>query len=115
GTAARSDRHQNAGGWRRLRLTRHRRQLRPRGTPAEASPAALRGRVDSMEVSIIRRPVKFARLRVRENLDVELIVPDTFTPAQTQALLRNKAAWIERQRTFFRARPKQKPNLADDE
>ena len=56
-------------------------------------------------VSTIRRPVKHARLRVREDSRVELVVPDDFTQAEVAAVLDRKADWIERQLNFFRAHP----------
>jgi predicted metal-dependent hydrolase len=54
-------------------------------------------------VSIIRRPVKHARLRVSEDGTATLIVPADFTTAEIESVLRKKAEWIERQREFFRA------------
>ena len=56
-------------------------------------------------VSTIRRPVKHARLRVREDSRVELVVPADFTLAEVAAVLDRKADWIERQLSFFRAHP----------
>ena len=56
-------------------------------------------------VTTIRRPVKHARLRVREDSRVELVVPADFTLAEVAAVLDRKADWIERQLTFFRAHP----------
>jgi predicted metal-dependent hydrolase len=56
-------------------------------------------------VTIIRRPVKHARLRVREDYRIKLVVPNDFTQAEVAAVLRRKADWIERQLTFFRVHP----------
>jgi predicted metal-dependent hydrolase len=56
-------------------------------------------------VSTIRRPVKHARLRVREDFRIELVVPADFTQAEVASVLRRKATWIERQLSFFRAHP----------
>jgi predicted metal-dependent hydrolase len=53
-------------------------------------------------VSIIRRPVKHARLRVRETREVELVVPSSFSNEQAQEIIRRKANWIEKQHEFFR-------------
>jgi predicted metal-dependent hydrolase len=56
-------------------------------------------------VSIIRRPVKHARLRVREDATVALVVPADFTQAQVTSILDRKADWIDRQLSFFRNHP----------
>lgn len=54
------------------------------------------------DVTIIRRPVKHARLRVRETGQVEFVVPSAFTDGQAQEILRRKANWIDRQHNFFK-------------
>lgn len=59
----------------------------------------------SSSVAITRRPVKHARLRVRENEMVELVAPADFTEAQVAEVIERKAAWIDRQLAFFRTRP----------
>jgi predicted metal-dependent hydrolase len=56
-------------------------------------------------VSTSRRPVKHARLRVREDSRVELVVPADFTLAEVAAVLDRKADWIERQLSYFRTHP----------
>ena len=57
----------------------------------------------SADVTIVRRGVKNARLRVRESGAVDLIVPERFTDAQVNGLLARKAEWIaEKQRYFLR-------------
>src|SRR5262245_24210994 len=55
-------------------------------------------------VTIIRRPVKHARLRVREDASVQLIVPKDFDQAETDRIMRKKALWIEQHQRFFRNR-----------
>ena len=56
-------------------------------------------------VTIIRRPVKHARLRVREDTSVQLIVPKDFDQVQiNRYIVRKKDAWIERHQQFFRNR-----------
>jgi predicted metal-dependent hydrolase len=53
-------------------------------------------------VTITRREVKYARLRVRENCTVELVVPYRFTERQVSAILERKANWVESKQRFFR-------------
>jgi predicted metal-dependent hydrolase len=55
-------------------------------------------------VTIIRRPVRHARLRVREDTSVQLIVPKDFQQAEIDRVLQKKAAWIEQNQQFFRNR-----------
>jgi predicted metal-dependent hydrolase len=55
-------------------------------------------------ITIIRRPVKHARLRVREDASVQLIVPEDFDQAETDRIMRKKAVWIEQHQRFFRNR-----------
>jgi len=56
------------------------------------------------DVSVIRRPVKHARLRVREDTSVELVVPISLNQPDIDNLLRTKRAWIARHQRFFRER-----------
>lgn len=56
-------------------------------------------------VAITRRPVKHARLRVREDQTVELVVPADLTQAQVTAILDRKGPWIDHHLAFFRSRP----------
>lgn len=65
--------------------------------------------------SLVRRPVKHARLRVREDTSVELIVPTDFTEHQIKMVLDRKALWIERQRTFFKSHPSLKRRVGSHE
>lgn len=58
----------------------------------------------SADVTIERRGVKNARLRVRENGAVDLIVPDRFTDAQVDGLLTRKAEWIADKQRYFAKR-----------
>jgi predicted metal-dependent hydrolase len=67
------------------------------------------------DVKIIRRPIKHARLRVREDASVELVVPDDLLDNEIDAILRKKEAWIKRQRAFFHSRPRRATSLANDE
>jgi predicted metal-dependent hydrolase len=55
-------------------------------------------------VTIIRRKVKHARLRVKENTSVQLIVPKDFEQAEIDCIMQKKAAWIEKHQSFFRNR-----------
>lgn len=55
-------------------------------------------------VTIIRRPVRHARLRVREDTSVQLIVPRDFEQAEIDRIVQKKAAWIEQHQRFFRNR-----------
>jgi hypothetical protein len=64
-------------------------------------------------VAIVRRPVKHARLRVREDQRVELIAPNDFTAQQIDVILERKSGWIEKQQQFFREHPRQRP-ASDD-
>jgi predicted metal-dependent hydrolase len=64
-------------------------------------------------VRIIRRPVKHARLRVREDESVELIAPEDFTEGEIESILRRKTPWIHRQKEFFRVHPKRLPARED--
>jgi predicted metal-dependent hydrolase len=57
-------------------------------------------------ITIIRRPVKHARLRVREDTSVQLIVPKDFEHAEIERIVQKKAAWIEQHQLFFRNRAK---------
>ncbi len=56
-------------------------------------------------LTITRRKVKRARLRVLENCAVELIVPAGFTERQVVGVLERKAKWIEEKQQFFRNHP----------
>ena len=51
--------------------------------------------------SVIRREVKNARLRVREDGTVQLFVPVAFTDEDVEKLLEKKAQWIASKRQFF--------------
>src|SRR2546422_1130971 len=66
-------------------------------------------------LTIIRRPVKHARLRVREDTSVELIVPSCFDQALIDSLLQRKAPWIARHQQYFRSRVSVRRTLALDE
>jgi predicted metal-dependent hydrolase len=55
-------------------------------------------------VTIIRRPVRHARLRVMEDTSVQLIVPKDFEQAEIDRIMQKKAAWIEQHQRFFRNR-----------
>ena len=58
----------------------------------------------SNALTIIRRPVKHARLRVRDDGTVHLIAPESFEQALIDDLLERKAGWIARQQKFFERR-----------
>jgi len=65
--------------------------------------------------TIIRRPVKHARLRVREDTSVQLIVPNCFDQSLIDSLLQKKATWIARHQQFFRERVSERRTLAPNE
>ena len=67
------------------------------------------------QVKIIRRPIKHARLRVREDTSVELLVPDDFLDDQIDAILRKKEPWIQRHRAFFRSHARRAIRCANNE
>ncbi|MDO5316643.1 MAG: SprT family zinc-dependent metalloprotease [bacterium] len=56
--------------------------------------------------SVIRREVKNARLRVREDGTVQLFVPMAFTDEDVEKLLEKKAKWIASKRQFFEQKTK---------
>ena len=66
-------------------------------------------------LTIIRRPVKHARLRVREDTSVQLIIPNCFDQSLIDSLLQKKATWIARHQQFFRERVSDRRTLAADE
>lgn len=66
-------------------------------------------------LTIIRRPVKHARLRVREDSSVQLIVPIGFEQSLIDSLLVKKAAWITRHQQYFRSRVADRRTLAANE
>ena len=66
-------------------------------------------------LTIIRRPVKHARLRVREDTSVQLIVPHGFDQPLIDRILQKKAAWISRHQQSFRNRISERRTLAVDE
>lgn len=55
---------------------------------------------------IVRREVKNARLRVREDGTVQLFVPMAFTDEDIEKLLEKKAKWIASKRKFFEQKTK---------
>jgi predicted metal-dependent hydrolase len=67
------------------------------------------------QLSIVRRPVKHARLRVCEDGSAKLFVPEDFTPGEIESLLKKKAGWIDRQREFFRTQTGNTPQVGADE
>jgi predicted metal-dependent hydrolase len=66
-------------------------------------------------VAIIRRSVKHARLRVRADTSVQLIVPHGFDQSLIDRILEKKAAWISRHQQTFRSRSAARPALAAHE
>ena len=56
--------------------------------------------------SVIRREVKNARLRVREDGTVQLFVPMAFTDEDVEKLLEKKTKWIASKRQFFEQKTK---------
>jgi predicted metal-dependent hydrolase len=57
------------------------------------------------QITVIRRAVKHARLRVHEDASVELIAPDDLSEKEIENLLARKSLWIAKQQAFFRDRP----------
>jgi predicted metal-dependent hydrolase len=55
-------------------------------------------------VTIIRRPVRHARLRVREDTSVQLIVPKDFEQTEIDRIVQKKGKWIAQHQRFFRNR-----------
>ena len=51
--------------------------------------------------TVVRREVKNARLRVREDGSVQLFVPMAFTDEDVEKLLEKKEKWIASKRQFF--------------
>ncbi len=66
-------------------------------------------------LTILRRPVKHARLRIREDSSVQLIVPEGFDQSLIDSLLIKKAAWIARNQKYFRDRVLTRRTLAANE
>ena len=66
-------------------------------------------------LTILRRPVKHARLRVREDSSVQLIVPRGFEQELIDSLLAKKANWIARHQEFFRNRVADRRTLGANE
>ena len=58
----------------------------------------------SAALTVIRRPVKHARLRVREDGTIQLIAPESFEQTLIDDLLERKAGWIARHQKFFEDR-----------
>src|SRR5437763_13232212 len=58
----------------------------------------------SAALTVIRRPVKHARLRVRDDGTVQLIAPESFEQTLIDDLLERKAGWIARHQKFFEGR-----------
>jgi len=53
------------------------------------------------DITIIRRPVKHARLRVSEDGSVRLIAPADFEPERIADILKKKKDWIRRNQASF--------------
>lgn len=56
--------------------------------------------------TVVRREVKNARLRVREDGSVQLFVPMAFTDEDVEKLLEKKEKWIASKRQFFEQKSK---------
>lgn len=56
--------------------------------------------------TVVRREVKHARLKVREDGSVQLFVPVCFTDDDIDALLKKKAGWIASKQNFFKQKVK---------
>ena len=64
-------------------------------------------------ITVIRRPVRHARLRVNENASVQLIVPKDFGQAEIDRIVQKKAAWIEQHQRFFQNRAYKASQMAE--
>ncbi len=51
-----------------------------------------------------RKNVKHARIRVRENLSVRVLVPATFTDSEIEKLIKKKQDWIDKNLNKFRGK-----------
>ena len=65
-------------------------------------------------VTIIRRPVKHARLRVREDTSVQLIIPEDFEQPEIDRIVQKKSRWIEQHQQFFRNRAAKASRISED-
>lgn len=52
------------------------------------------------------KDIKHARIRVSENGDVRILIPNNFTEEDVSALLTKKKNWIEKQSAFFKRKKK---------
>lgn len=64
-------------------------------------------------ITIIRRQVRHARLRVSEDTSVQLIVPNDFEQSEIDRIVQKKAAWIEQHLQFFRNRASKASPVTD--
>ena len=55
---------------------------------------------------LLRKDVKHARLRVSEDGKVRVILPNSFTDDDLEALLHKKRFWIEKNLKFFKEKSK---------
>ncbi len=55
---------------------------------------------------IERREVKHARIKVREDLSVHLIAPNSFSEREIELILKQKEKWIESKLAYFSSRNK---------
>jgi predicted metal-dependent hydrolase len=70
--------------------------------------------MNTSAVTVIRRPVKHARLRVRDDGSVQLVAPESFEQTLIDDLLERKAGWIARHRKFFDSRVSPTNPAADE-
>ncbi|RJP79357.1 MAG: M48 family peptidase [Candidatus Zixiibacteriota bacterium] len=71
--------------------------------------------MDPRELHIERRRVKYARIRVDQDLRVKVTVPLRYNRRQIEALLQERAEWIQAQLEHFAAVRQSKPRLRDDQ
>lgn len=55
---------------------------------------------------LLRKDVKHARLRVSEDGQVRVIIPNTFSEADIDGVLKKKKVWIEKNKRFFEGKSK---------
>jgi predicted metal-dependent hydrolase len=67
------------------------------------------------DITIIRRPVKHARLRVSEDGSVRLIAPKDFEPDRIAGILTKKESWIRQNQDRFAKRSSERPTFGVDQ
>jgi predicted metal-dependent hydrolase len=71
--------------------------------------------VGAKGITVERRMVKRARIRVDEDLWVHVTLPLDFTQEDIDGLLERKTPWVQKQLAFFRGRRDARIQVGDDE